>query len=362
MPSWNSACVPTTMRTSPEAIASSALLRVRAGCEPDSSATGTSERLEPVAQVAPVLLGQQLGRRHQRHLQAAADGARRRRARRPPSCRSRRRPAAGAPSACCATRSRVDFAQRARLRAGERERQRGEEARRELRRVGERAGRIGLEAALAQLQREVMRQQLLEGEPPLRRVAPGGELGELRRRAAAGAGTRAPHRSGGRPCRQRAPPAGIQSRSARALELAQRLGDQRAQPALRHALGERDRSASASPRAARPPASTRRYSGCTISSPSGPRRTSPKQRSRVPRARPCCWRAGEIEEAQRQQPGAVGDAAQQLPAAAIGDFGELDLAFDHRARCRATSAPIGDDARAILVAQRQHEQQVRDAA
>ena len=37
-----------------------------------SSATGLVQRLEPVAQVAPVLLGEQLGGRHQRRLQTAA--------------------------------------------------------------------------------------------------------------------------------------------------------------------------------------------------------------------------------------------------------------------------------------------------
>ena len=39
MPSWNSAWVPTTTRTFPPAIASSALRRVRAVCEPDTRAT-----------------------------------------------------------------------------------------------------------------------------------------------------------------------------------------------------------------------------------------------------------------------------------------------------------------------------------
>ena len=42
-------------------------------------------------------------------------------------------------------------------------------------------------------------------------------------------------------------------------------------------------------------------------------------------------RGGEIEEAQRQEAGAVGDAPQQLPPAAIHDLGELHLAFDRHA-------------------------------
>ena len=41
MPSWNSAWVPTTTCASPEAMVSSALRRVRAGCEPLTSTTVT---------------------------------------------------------------------------------------------------------------------------------------------------------------------------------------------------------------------------------------------------------------------------------------------------------------------------------
>ena len=57
--------------------ASSALRRVRAGCEPVTSATGNAERPEPALEIPRVLLGEQFGRRHQRGLQSGADGARR---------------------------------------------------------------------------------------------------------------------------------------------------------------------------------------------------------------------------------------------------------------------------------------------
>ena len=74
-------------------------------------------------------------------------------------------------------------------------------------------------------------------------------------------------------------------------------------------------------------------------------------------------RAREIEEAQRQRAGAVGDAAQELAAAAIRHLGELDFAFDHGATAGPHAADLGN-LRAVLVARRQHEQQVlhlRDA-
>jgi hypothetical protein len=69
---------------------------------------------------------------------------------------------------------------------------------------------------------------------------------------------------------------------------------------------------------------------------------------------------GEMEEAQRQHSRAVGDAAEELAAAAVGDLGELHLPF-HRRACagleRADVCKLG----AVLVAQRQEEQQVRQA-
>ena len=103
--------------------------------------------------------------------------------------------------------------------------------------------------------------------------------------------------------------------------------------------------------------STRRYSGCTISKPLGPRRASPKQRMRAPRARPVLLLRGEIKESQRQEAGAVGDLAQHLPAAAKDDFGEQHFAL-HRRALPGTQLAQGHDARAIFVAQRQQKQQI----
>ena len=180
IPSWKSACVPTTMRTSPAARAASALRRVRALCEPESSATVSPSGCEPGAQVAPVLLGEQLGRRHERRLHPAAGGT-----------RGRRGGDHGLAAADVALHEprhggvrrevRLGFRERAALCAGQGEGKRGEEARRELRLVRERERRVLPERVLAQPQREVVREQLLEGEPALRGVGPGGELREAGR-------------------------------------------------------------------------------------------------------------------------------------------------------------------------------------
>ena len=68
----------------------------------------------------------------------------------------------------------------------------------------------------------------------------------------------------------------------------------------------------------------------------------------------------EVEEPQRQHPRAVGDAREELAAAAVGDLGELDLALDRGTRSALERAD-GGELRAILVTQRQHEQQIRHA-
>ena len=64
-----------------------------------------------------------------------------------------------------------------------------------------------------------------------------------------------------------------------------------------------------------------------------------------------------MEEAQRDEPGAVGDAHQQRAPAPEDDLGELHLALDDRAVAGAQRADR-HDARAVLVAQRQVEQHV----
>ena len=68
-------------------------------------------------------------------------------------------------------------------------------------------------------------------------------------------------------------------------------------------------------------------------------------------------REREIKEAQREKARAIADARQQLAAFAEGDFGELHLALHcgaHAGSERAERRELG----AILIAQRQHEQEI----
>ena len=100
--SWITACVPTT----------SCAVAVGDRCQhlraaslplrlPVSQATVDAERLEPADELAEVLLGEDLGRRHQRALPAGVDGDAPRRAPRPPSCRE---PTSPCSSRCIGTR------------------------------------------------------------------------------------------------------------------------------------------------------------------------------------------------------------------------------------------------------------------
>ena len=70
-------------------------------------------------------------------------------------------------------------------------------------------------------------------------------------------------------------------------------------------------------------------------------------------------RAAEVEEAQRQETGAVGNAQEQRAPPAEDDLGELDRALDRDAHAGAQRTDR-HDARAVLVARRQPEEEVRD--
>ncbi len=65
----------------------------------------------------------------------------------------------------------------------------------------------------------------------------------------------------------------------------------------------------------------------------------------------------EMKESQREKARTVRKAREQLPLAAEHDLGQLDLSFHHRAIARPQRADR-HDTRAILVAQRQQEQQI----
>ena len=75
----------------------------------------------------------------------------------------------------CALQVVLHLVEHALLRAGEREGQRCDEAARQVLRVAQGRRRLALDALLQLLQRELVRQQFLEGQATLRGMAPGGQ-------------------------------------------------------------------------------------------------------------------------------------------------------------------------------------------
>ena len=150
-------------------------------CEPGHL---DAQRFQPGAQVGEVLLRQQFGRRHQRGL--AAVGDRHQRGHR------RDHGLAGADVALHQAQHRPRLAQvlaqlrvDARLRRGQRERQRVLQPRHQRLVAAQRAGALRLQGQPLPAHAEVVRQQFLHRQPPLRRVGAGlqrGEVGVGRRR------------------------------------------------------------------------------------------------------------------------------------------------------------------------------------
>ena len=192
-------------------------------------------------------------------------------------------------------------------------------------------------------------------------MAPGQQFAEIRL-ARRPMHHRRAHRAAAAGRASRAASAGIQSRTPDAVGLAQRRVDQRAQPRLRHAFGGRvdGRQHFLERRGFRADAAV--FGMHDLEAQRAAPHFAEAANARAAR-QAGLLRAGEIEEAQRQRAGAIGDAAQQLAAAAVRHLGELDFAFDDRARCRDARCRWRIP-RAVLVTRRQHEQQVlhlRDA-
>ncbi len=202
-----------------------------------------------------------------------------------------------------------------------------------------------------------MREQLLEGEAALRRVASGGELGEPRlarrvmqvaQRLRERRQSRRQQRTGGEPVARLA-----------LLKQRDRRLDERAQPPLGHAGGERvDRGERLLERRGGPGDEAAVLRVHHLEPERAAAHLAEAAQPRAAREALLLARR-EIEEAQREHPRAVGDAREELAAAAVDDLGELHLAF-HRG-----AGPRGERAerrhvRAVLVAQRQQEKEVLD--
>jgi hypothetical protein len=146
--------------------------RLRAGQQRHRDA----ERRNQASKLAPVLLGQQFGRRHQRGLPAAADRARRRSAATTvlpqPTSPCTRRIIGTSRARSCSTSSSTRRCAPVSANGSE-AMNRGASCRG----VGQRFRRLALHTLLQLLQRELVRQQFLEGQAALRGMPAGGERG-----------------------------------------------------------------------------------------------------------------------------------------------------------------------------------------
>ena len=205
---------------------------------------------------------------------------------------------------------------------------------------------------------QLVREQLLEGEPALRRMAAGLEQRRAPRPAAADARTASASRSVGS-FSSRWMSAGSQSGSSPSPTAASACAVRfRSRPA--GCPRSPDRSASARPA---PPACPAHRRACTRDARSRARacRAALRRSSAAAcRARSCCcWAPLKWKNRSVRNPRAVGEAHEQRAPAAEHDFGELDRALDCGASPGAQRADR-HDARAVLVTRRQQEEQIRD--
>ena len=312
------------------------------------------ERPEPVGEALPVLLGEQLGRRHDRGLHAAGhrletgDRGDDRLARADVALdeahhRVRRRHVA------------EDFLRHALLRARQREWQPFDECVDPVLPAAERRRGLGIRDRAQVLQAEVVRQQFLEREALLARVTARNHQRDVR------VGRRPVQVANG--FRERghreftAYRIGQQLLRRRALHRLQCLTGQAAQPALLHALGRRvdrrERIVDGGILAvAQEPVLRVDHleAGAALAdfAETGHAHTVLELRLLVAR---------EVEETQRELPAAVGDSHEQVAPAAKRRLGEQHFAR-HQASFAGNQCAQPDELRTVFVAQRQQEQQV----
>ena len=142
-----------------------------AGLPPGQKRDGHVQGLEPAPEILRMLIGQQFGRRHQRHLSAALHGLGRGQ-RGNQGLAAAHIPLHQPQHGLAQAKVALDLEQRALLCRRQSKRQRGQQARLESAVRLQRPARIALYALSQQLERQLMRQQLLERQAALRRMPP----------------------------------------------------------------------------------------------------------------------------------------------------------------------------------------------
>ena len=193
----------------------------RSGRSPNRlSGSGTARSPSRRLHAGGVLLGEHLGRRHQRALVAALHRRAATSTRRPRSCRTPTSPCSNRCIGCGAARSALDLGDHPLLGAGERVRQGVVEAPHQLAVDGVATDRATSRSScpLAHHQHELHTEQLVERQPPAGRLLVAHRLGEVdraqrHRRARPGRAAGGPRRAPGRRC-----PRSWQRRSASSIQ------------------------------------------------------------------------------------------------------------------------------------------------
>ncbi len=201
-----------------------------------------------------------------------------------------------------------------------------------------------------------MRQQFLEGEPPLRRMPAEFEFRELcfARRPVHETQRFLQGRQSQRLNELRRYPVA----HGRCFQLAQGLRDERAKPSLRHAFGQR---IDGGERLLQRNRLTEHALVFGVHDLQSERAFADFAKTAHARSagQSVLLRSREVEEPQGEKARAVGNPAQHLPAAAELHFGELNLTLHRSSHARHELAHL-PQARTVLVARRQHEEQVLD--
>ena len=205
-------------------------------CRPGQQRHRDSQGLEPAPKILRMLIGQQFRRRHQRHLPAGLHGLGRGQGRNQ-GLAAPHIPLHQAQHGFAQPKVALDLEQRPLLRLGQAKRQCGQQLRLEGAVRRQRPAGIALDALPQQLERQLMREQLLEGQSALRRMPP------AQQQIHGSVGGRAMHIEQGI-AQRRQPRIGQDGCGQPILDVAgtgliERHAHQHAQASLRHAFGQR---------------------------------------------------------------------------------------------------------------------------
>ena len=314
-----------------------------------------AERIEPGGEVQQVLLGEDLGRRHQRDLVTGLDDIGRHQRRDHRLARADV-PLHEAEHRLAPRHVRPELGEHPLLRAGRNEVEARAQTPGGLARGPDRGRVTHLRAGAQEPEPEPVGDELLEGEPPVRRVQPGQQRLHVRLRRRAVHDPERLGQLGQRALRNQPPRQPVDEGTL--VEEGQRLFGQPPEHALLHPVGRRvERRQRVVERPRRVVRTAHAVLGMHHLEHARPAPRFPEalQPGTALELTDLCL--AEVKEAQRQRAGAVADAHEQRATATDDDVGDDDLARDDRLGT-GLQRPDRRQPGAVLVAEREMEQDV----